>query len=101
MADEQTGATLPVAQYNIQWRRAIGQYSTGSVCYLGKWTVGAAFYDAGRSRHEAKKHQARVTLPGIKLVQGYYHTEEEARAQVEKIVRYWLDRLSTEKPADA
>lgn len=74
----------------FEWKRDTREYSSGEILYLGRWNVGSAFYDGGKSKDDPKKQIATCSLPGIKRNLGSFEKEKEAKDRVENAVKHWI-----------
>ena len=72
------------------WVKDTGKYASGSLLKLGRWMVGAASYDASRSKGEQNKWLATCNLPGMKSSLGHFENEELAKSATEAAVKHWL-----------
>ena len=79
------------------WEHDNRQYTSGEILKLGKWIVGTAYYDSGRSRDDPCKYAAKCSLPGIKLNLGFFESSEEAKARVERAVNHWIEHAELNK----
>lgn len=75
------------------WDDAKGKFANGKILLVGKWNVGNVYYDGCRKREDPLKYVVRTQLPGLKDPLGYFATEEEGKAHLEKVVRYWVKKL--------
>jgi hypothetical protein len=76
----------------MKWVIDDAVYSNGKKLFLGKWHVGGVHWNSCRSKDDPKKYVASCSLPGIKTTLDYYENEEEAKARVEKVVHYWVEK---------
>lgn len=89
---ETTTITLP----NFQWESDAGLWASGEVCYLGKWRIGKVDW-ISRSQGDVEHEGAFIYLPGLKELQGYFSTKEEAKRRVETVALYWMKNLMTRR----
>lgn len=80
---------------NTRWQKNTAPHAIGDKMFLGKWWVGAAYYDGARGRDDPKKYVAVSMLPGVKRSLGYYMTIEDAKTRVESATEYWLDNIDS------
>lgn len=79
--------------YKLTWVKDEGKYSAGGeIALVGKWRIGSAGYNGAGSRDNPLKYLANVDLPGVKPTFGPYMTQEEAKAKVEEVIKYWFDK---------
>lgn len=78
----------------MEWKRDSRKYSSGEYLYLGRWHVGGAHYSAMVSEEDPLTYSATCNLPGIKPRLGFFGTVEEAKADVERVVKYWLSKIT-------
>ena len=75
----------------IKW--SPGQSPVNHIARVGKWEVGHSNWRVLKSQADQRKYVARVTLPGLKEVQGYYENSDEAKAKVETAIRHWFNHI--------
>jgi hypothetical protein len=91
-ADGQSQLTVELGAFF--WKPDTGPWASGHVCYAGKWPVGKVAWTS-RGKGDTEHQGAFMKLPGLKECIGYFATEDEARARVERAARYWIDNLNT------
>jgi hypothetical protein len=77
---------------NIRWVKNTRAYGSGEILMLGKWEVGGWHYSGCLPKAEGPRNGATCNLPGIKGHLGRFHTTDEAKALVERLVRHWIKK---------
>jgi len=77
----------------IKWETNTRKYGSGEWARVGKWVVGAYYWDAGRSTRDDKAYRATCYLPGIKDDLGNYETVEQAKARVQSAIKHWFQAI--------
>lgn len=85
----------------VIWKREQGQYLTYENLYLGKWKIGSVYSDGCTSKSDPNKIAVRCCLPGIKESLGKYETEEQGKAKLEQVAKYWLKEAGYEMPQES
>ena len=79
----------------ITWTRTLGHFGAPTdSAKVGKWTVGNVQYRMSVAKDDSRKYEANVRLPGLKSTQGYFETEDEAKAKVETAINHWFKNIS-------
>lgn len=85
---------LTVGLGEFRWVDDTGPWANGKNCYLGKWRIGKVAWTS-RSKGDTEHEGAFMYLPGLKDCLGYFASQEEAKARVERAARYWVANLNT------
>jgi hypothetical protein len=86
--------TLPTAlslsgSFPLTWQAGVGMYKGERQLFLGKWKIGAVFYDGVNSQIAVT-----TTLPGLKSRLGHFSNEEQAKEKLVAVAKYWLAQLT-------
>lgn len=76
----------------IRWEKDTARHAWGSVCLMGRITVGKTYRETGSKSDtpDTPRWRLTCTLPGIKAVEQAYVTEDEAKARLERQVAAWF-----------
>ena len=76
----------------ITWKPPKRRGNTEKEAYLGRWCVGRYYYDGLRSRESNEPpYVAKINLPGVRPILGYYDSTTAAKERVERAVAHWLE----------
>jgi hypothetical protein len=76
----------------VKWTPNTARHAWGSLCTMGKVTVGSTYRESGSRSDppDTPRWRALCTLPGIKAAEERYLTEDEAKARVERQIARWF-----------
>lgn len=75
-----------------EFKPAEGIWVSGEDCFVGRWVVGNAAWNCGKSKGaEGVDYRATCKLPGLKANLGAYATMEEAKARIVRAVEFWFE----------
>lgn len=77
------------------WTTDKRSHVVGQIAHLGPWCVGTTHYDGLLPRHATNRFRATCLLPGMNKLT-WYETEEQAKEQVNQMVRSWLAQIPAE-----
>ena len=82
----------------IVWQHYVDSYADDYHAFVGKWQIATIYWNPALYNNNLS-HQAFVQLPGIETCLGH-HTAEDAKAQVEQVVRDWFQNALRDTGAD-
>lgn len=74
------------------WKPNPAKHAWGSLCHMGKVIVGSTYRESGSRSDppDTPRWAAVCALPGIKVANERYLTEDEAKARVERQIAAWF-----------